>query len=462
MLFASSIFLYYFLPIFLAIYYVVPRSQRTLTIALASYIFYGWWRPDFVLLMLTSTLLDFWCGRSITNNREKGRPTLRYVVVSCVVNLGLLAYFKYANFGVDTLNSLLEASGQSPVSWTAVILPVGISFYTFQTLSYTVDLHRGHAQQVRSFKDFMAYVALFPQLVAGPIVRYNTIAEQLHERQHTLRKFGAGVLAFQAGLAKKVLIADVLAPTADAAFALSNPSTIDAWIGALAYTFQIYFDFSGYSDMAIGLGLMIGFRFPINFDQPYRSRSITEFWRRWHVSLSAFLRDYLYLPLGGNRKSPGRTYANLATVMLLGGLWHGAAWTFIAWGAYQGFWLIVERAAGKRSLYSKLPAPLEMAFTFILVILGWVLFRAEDLSSALSFWTSMVGLNGQADSFLVVGTLQLWALVVGSFIVWGCATTQSLVPRAPIWWQALLQVLFILSLLHIQYQQHVPFLYFQF
>lgn len=462
MLFASSVFLYYFLPLFLAVYYLAPKTQRTLVIALASYVFYGWWRPDFVLLMLGSTVVDYWCGRAIVRGKAEEKPVRRYLLVSCVVNLGLLAYFKYANFGVDTLNSMLVANGGEPIVWTSVILPVGISFYTFQTLSYSIDLYRGQATAVRDFRDFMAYVALFPQLVAGPIVRYNTVAEQLHERTHTLRKFSAGVLAFQAGLAKKVLIADVLAPVADAAFAMTDPAWQDAWVGALAYTFQIYFDFSGYSDMAIGLGLMIGFRFPINFDQPYRSHSITEFWRRWHISLSSFLRDYLYLPLGGNRKSPLRTYVNLATVMLLGGLWHGAAWTFVAWGAYQGFWLILERAAGKRPLYASLPAPITMAITFVLVMGGWVLFRAPSMEAAWMYWQSMCGLGSHGASSLAIGSMELWAFGVAAVVVWACPTTQQLVPRAPVWWQLALQVLFLAALLHIQFQQHVPFLYFQF
>ena len=311
MVFASGVFLYYFLPLFLALYYLSPRRVRTLVVALASYVFYGWWRPDFVLLMLLSTVVDYTCGERIVAERGRGRDPRRWVWLSVCLNLGLLGYFKYANFGVDTLNAILASAGHDGVEWTKVILPVGISFYTFQTLSYTVDIYRGHAQPVKSFTDFMCYVAMFPQLVAGPIVRYSSIADQLHGRTHTVGKFYRGVLAFQAGLIKKLLIADVLGDLADQAFSGDSLGLLDSWLGTGAYTLQIYFDFSGYSDMAIGLGLMIGFSLPANFNSPYHSRSITDFWRRWHISLSTFLRDYLYIPLGGNRLGPLRTYVNL-------------------------------------------------------------------------------------------------------------------------------------------------------
>lgn len=486
MIFASGLFLYCFLPVFLAAYYLTPNSFRSLTLALASYVFYGWWRPDFVLLMLISTVVDYIAGRGIVNGRQAGRGTRRWVVLSAVVNLGLLAYFKYANFGIDTLNATLVALGVDTVDWIEVVLPVGISFYTFQTLSYTIDVYRGDAPPVRNFRHFMCYVAMFPQLVAGPIVRYNTIAEQLHSRRHSLDKFFRGVLAFQVGLAKKILLADPLSSLADAAFATTVASsaegtaaslgtvslgtvslgtvslgTVDAWIGCLAYTLQIYFDFSGYSDMAIGLGLMVGFRLPINFDQPYRSASITEFWRRWHISLSSFLRDYLYIPLGGNRLGTARTYVNLSVTMLLGGLWHGAAWTFIIWGAYQGLWLVVERLAGKRPVYKRLPRAIRIAVTFVLVMIGWVFFRAESLPGALAYLGAMVGFSADA-AVLHVRPLHVLAAAAAVAVVWLAPTTQVLVERARTPWVVGLQFLFMLALLHLHYQDHVPFLYFQF
>ena len=466
MVFASGIFLYFFLPAFLALYYLAPKRWRSTIIAVASYLFYGWWRPDFVILMWISTVVDYTAGRQIVKVREKeGRETRRgkrWLLLSILTNLGLLAYFKYFNFGIDTLNAIFAEFDGPALSFAEIVLPVGISFYTFQTLSYTIDVYKGRAEQVRSFQDFMCYVALFPQLVAGPIVRYNTIADQLHSRTHTLSKFYRGVLAFQAGLVKKLLIADVLGELADAAFASSSLSPTYAWVGALAYTFQIYFDFSGYSDMAIGLGLMMGFRFPVNFNQPYRSISITDFWRRWHISLSSFLRDYLYVPLGGNRKGPIRTYINLSLTMLIGGLWHGANWTFIAWGAYQGFWLVVERLAGKKSLYAMTPKFLQIAITFVIVIFGWILFRAANITEAWHYMAAMFGFGAEHSEVLAVRPIHMLAALAGALVIWGFPTTQSLIYHAKARWALTLQVLFWGALFHLHFVSHVPFLYFQF
>ncbi len=462
MIFASAIFLYWFLPLFLAVYYLAPRRLRSAWITLGSFVFYGWWRPDFVLLMVASTLLDYTCGAKITQAHARGERGKAWVTLSCVANLGLLGYFKYANFGVETLNAALATLGYKQVAWTSVVLPVGISFYTFQTMSYTIDVYRKVAPPARNIVDFASFVSLFPQLVAGPIVRYNTVAEQLVERTHTLSKFWRGVLYFQAGLAKKVLIADFVAPLANDAFESGGLGVLDAWIGTVAYTFQIYFDFSGYSDMAIGLGLMLGFAFPINFDQPYHSRSITEFWRRWHISLSTFLRDYLYIPLGGNRLGPVRTYVNLAATMLLGGLWHGAAWTFIAWGAYQGFWLIVERLSGKSSLYSWAPKPAQIAITFVLAMFGWVLFRATSMSGALDHMAAMLGAAGVSERTLTVLPIHWAALALAAIVAWGFPTTQERVHRASAGWVLALQPIFLLALVQLHYENDVPFLYFQF
>ena len=462
MVFSSPIFLYWFLPAFLLLYYASPRTWKSLTLTLASYVFYGWWRPDFVILMLISTVVDFGCGRAIAAAQQRGSMGRGWLVLSVLVNLGLLGYFKYANFGVETFNGLLEAWGLAPVAWSAVILPVGISFYTFQTMSYTIDVYRKVAQPQRRLVDFMSYVAMFPQLVAGPIVRYNTIADQLVSREHTQAKFYQGVLAFQCGLAKKVLIADPLGGLANHAFAADALSAGDGWLGLLAYTLQIYFDFSGYSDMAIGLGLMLGFRFPINFDSPYKSIGITDFWRRWHVSLSTWLRDYLYVPLGGNRKGPIRTYFNLVTVMVIGGLWHGANWTFLAWGAYQGLWLILERLVGRRAFYAWAPRPLQVGLTFVIVMIGWVFFKASDLPAAIDYLGFLVGVGGENVSPLRIGQLSILALVVGTLIAWFMPNSQRLLGRAPRWWVLLLQFLFLIALLQLHFHDHVPFLYYQF
>ena len=463
MVFASGVFLYYFLPLFLAAYYLTPKGWKSVVIAVASYVFYGWWRPDFVILMWISTVLDYSCGKRIVAARASGGRGKAWVVLSVLVNLGLLGYFKYFNFGVDTLNYLLEPYGWVPMDVARVVLPVGISFYTFQTLSYTVDVYRGSAKPVKSFGDFMCYVAMFPQLVAGPIVRYNTIAEQLHERTHTLDKFYRGVLCFQAGLAKKILIADVLGGLVEQAFDGRALSVGESWFAGLAFTVQLYFDFSGYSDMAIGLGLMMGFRLPVNFDRPLTSKSITELWRRWHISLSSFLRDYLYIPLGGNQKGRARTYLNLWLTMVIGGLWHGAAWTYVVWGIWHGSWLAIERLAGKRSLYSRAPAFVQVALTMVLIVVGFVVFRANDLPSAARFVGSMFGIaDASVLGALTLRPVHFLALGVGVVLVYAFPTTQALVQRARLAWVLPLQLLFLIALAHLHHEDQVPFLYFQF
>jgi alginate O-acetyltransferase complex protein AlgI len=464
MLFVDAVFLYYFLPLFLALYFLAPRGAKEIVLTLASYVFYGWWRPDFVLLMVFSTLVDYSCGRAIGRSQAEDRSGKKFVVLSCCVNLGLLAYFKYANFGIESLNAILVQMGATEVAWTSVILPVGISFYTFQTLSYTVDVYRRDAEPVRSFSHFACYVAMFPQLIAGPIVRYRSVAEQLHSRTHTWAKVATGLVIFQAGLVKKVLLADLFGRIADAGFASSGQSMLEAWAAAVAYTFQIYFDFSGYSDMAIGLGLIMGFRFPINFDRPYTSKSITEFWRRWHISLSSFLRDYLYIPLGGNKKGPVRTYVNLGLTMLLGGLWHGAAWTFIAWGVYQGAWLVFERLCGRKTLYASLPSALQNGITFIIVVCGWVLFRAETLGSAARMLRSMfTPHHGWGfDVLQSFDSIERVAFVVAPIVIWGFSTTQEHARRLRGWWVATITVLFFVAISMLHSSDNVPFLYFQF
>ena len=369
MVFTTYLFVFYFLPLVLVFYYALDGLSRqagasdgrtclvlNTLLVLASYIFYGWWNPWFIFLMLGITVVNYVCGRIIGLPGISRRLSFWVVTCAIVVSLGTLGFFKYFLFFEANLNQVLAWFGAGTVRVLAITLPIGISFYTFHALSYTIDVYRGTAPPVRSFIDFACYIALFPQLVAGPIIRYNTVADQLVSRSHTWEKFASGVTLFILGFAKKILLANPMGRVADAAFDAQSLSTPDAWFGALAYAFQIYFDFSGYSDMAIGLGRMIGFEFLKNFDSPYKAESITDFWRRWHISLSTFLRDYLYIPLGGNRKGPRRTYVNLILVMLLGGLWHGANWTFVAWGAYHGILLAFERFRGKRSAYRTMAA----------------------------------------------------------------------------------------------------------
>jgi alginate O-acetyltransferase complex protein AlgI len=466
MVFTSYIFIFYFLPLVLALYYLVP-FRRNLLLLCASYIFYGWWNPWFVLLMLFSTGVDFWCGRVIADAAGDSRRRVAALVTSIVSNLGLLGFFKYFMFIQGNLNVILEAAGMPASPVINIILPIGISFYSFQSLSYTVDVYRGQSPPVHSFLDFACYVSLFPQLIAGPIVRYNTVAAQIVHRSHTLERFSSGVALFMVGLSKKILLANAIGGVADAVFAAESRYMVDAWFGATAFAFQIYFDFSAYSDMAIGLGRMFGFEFPRNFNAPYLADSITEFWRRWHISLSTFLRDYLYIPLGGNRGSARRTYVNLALVMLLGGLWHGANWVFVAWGAYHGLLLIAERWLGKRSLYGALPYSLKVVITFVLVLFSWVLFRSATLGESIHFFSDMFGLTGVNASSALLGAS---IYTVENFVAMGACVFFAWMPLQSFDWVEKLSwakigtliVLFALALAVMFEQSFNPFLYFQF
>ncbi len=482
MVFSSHIFVFYFLPIALALYYVCPQRWRQLLLALLSYIFYGWANPWFVFLMLFSTLVDYVCGKFIVGQwvlpwyagaepAGEGLPSARQrklaVAASIVTNLALLGCFKYLGFAQTNLNYILQWFGHDALRVYQVTLPVGISFYTFQSMSYSIDLYRGDARPARDLLDFACYVALFPQLVAGPIVRYRDLAEQLRSRSHTVHKFSRGILFFALGMAKKVLLANPMGQVADAAFGAGDLLWHDAWTGVCAYAFQIYFDFSGYSDMAIGLGLMLGFEFKRNFNLPYISQSITEFWRRWHISLSTWLRDYLYIPLGGNRRGLRRTYLNLAIVMLLGGLWHGAEWTFVIWGGVHGLLLALERWNGKEPLYRRFPAAVRAIATFAIVLVTWVFFRAESLPQALAYLASMFGLREAGPTASLVGSVlyqpQFLVIFAACFLIhllrldtWDIA--QNLRPAK----LALAGAAVTASIAVMFTQSYNPFLYFRF
>jgi alginate O-acetyltransferase complex protein AlgI len=466
MVFTSHIFLFYFLPTVLLIYYLVP-GRRNLFLLLASYAFYGWWRPWFVCLMLAVTLINYLAGVVIAESEPRSPRARGALTLAVVGSLSLLGFFKYFMFAEENLNRLLACLEMGTLPVVEILLPVGISFYIFQSLSYTADVYRRVSPPVRSFWDFACYVSLFPQLIAGPIVRYNTIADQLVERRHTLDKFGSGTALFILGFAKKIMLANPMGEMADAVFAAEAPCAPDAWMGVTAYALQIYFDFSGYSDMAIGLGRMVGFEFPRNFDAPYRSVSITDFWRRWHISLSTFLRDYLYIPLGGNRKGTRRLYANLAIVMLLGGLWHGANWTFIAWGAFHGTLLIVERFIGKQSLYAFAPRPIQIAVTFALVLISWVFFRSNTIADAFGFLGAMFGLGSTSPASLLLaaelytpGRMVMMGLC--AVLVFGRWQAFEWVDRLSYIRCVLLLVLLVVSIMTMFTQAFNPFLYFQF
>ncbi|HVS03005.1 MAG TPA: MBOAT family O-acyltransferase [Thermoanaerobaculia bacterium] len=482
MVFSSHLFVFYFLPAALALYYLLPRRGRHLGLTALSYLFYGWANPAFTVLMATSTVIDYLCGLVIGGAAAAQQPPQPLpagggrnrrqrvaLVVSVVSNLSLLGFFKYFNFAVDSYNELAALLGLGAWQLDTVLrvaLPLGISFYTFQSMSYTIDLYYGRAAALRSFVDFACYVSLFPQLVAGPIIRFREIAEQLEQRTHTLAKFARGVAILCLGMTKKVLLADPCGRIADAAFGAAAQQQLDAWWGVIAYSFQIYFDFSGYSDMAIGLGLMLGFVFPKNFASPYRAASLSEFWQRWHISLSTWLRDYLYIPLGGNRRGPRRTDVNLMLVMLLGGLWHGAGWNFVVWGGIHGGWLALERALGRQAIYSGLPRLIRVALTYLVVLVSWVFFRAPDLSSALNYLGSMAGLGGGARAALLSGILYrpFDLLVVGlaALVVWGGVETADWTQRLTRWKAAAALGLFVLALVMLETQGYSPFIYFIF
>ncbi|MBD5137832.1 MAG: MBOAT family protein [Ruminococcus sp.] len=427
MVFSSLTFLYYFLPIILIVYIFLPNTAvvplprgrklvipaRNLLILLSGFFFYAWGEPFYVVIMLFSTLIDYTAGRLMAKFDDSPAKRRACLIVSVCMNVGLLAVFKYSDFLIDTINGIFRANITNPVilankaindvysfglSESRVALPIGISFYTFQSMSYTIDLYLRNIKVQKSFVSFSSYVTLFPQIVAGPIVRYEDVAAELDERTVNINKISEGICKFVKGLAKKVLLANNIGIiwTQIKAMDYGEISAATAWIGILAFTFQIYFDFSGYSDMAVGLGKMLGFNFPKNFDHPYLSKSVSEFWRRWHITLGTWFREYVYIPLGGNRKGKGKTIRNLLIVWGLTGLWHGASWNFILWGLYFGVLIVIERL-GWGNVLKKLPAAVSMLYTFLIAVFGWVLFDTDTLADAGRFIKAMLGANGLGD-----------------------------------------------------------------
>jgi alginate O-acetyltransferase complex protein AlgI len=384
MVFSSVTFLFYFLPLFLLAYLSLPF--RNLTLLLASLFFYAWGELEFVGLLVGSVALNYLAGLAISREGPRRRAAL---VAGIAANLLLLGIFKYAGFVAELLAPWLPGS-QTP----SIHFPIGVSFFTFQAMSYLVDVYRRHATAERNPLTLGTYIAMFPQLIAGPIVRFHSIQAQLHARTHDLRKFERGVRYFVIGLGQKMLIANTLATPADSIFSLpaADLTASVGWLGSICYTLQIYYDFAGYSNMAIGLGFMLGFQLPKNFDHPYISQSITEFWRRWHITLSTWFRDYLYIPLGGNRRGALRTYGNLLIVFLLCGLWHGAAWSFVVWGLYHGLFLVIERV-GLANAIGRIWRPLRHLYVLFVVNIGFVIFRADSLAYAAEYLRAMAGLG---------------------------------------------------------------------
>lgn len=468
MLFSSIVFLFTFLPAVMILYYLLPVRFRNVILLLASLVFYAWGESVYLFLMLLSILFNYFSGLDIARNLQDKRAAKRSLVFNLIINLAVLGFFKYEGFVLDTLNGILPVH----ISYHALPLPIGISFYTFQILSYIIDVYRGNVKVQTNLPNFALYVTMFPQLIAGPIVQYADVDEQLASREVSRTKFGEGSMYFIRGLAKKVLLANTsgMIFTEVSGLAKGNIAVVTAWLGAFAYMFQIYFDFSGYSDMAIGLGKMFGFEFNMNFNYPYVSKSITEFWRRWHISLSSWFRDYVYIPLGGNRVSKIKHIRNLLIVWFLTGLWHGAAWNFVAWGLYYGVILIIEKYLLSPVL-DRLPDVVRHIYSIVLVVIGWVLFFSSSFGQAADYIRVMfgAGAHGFADResmYLLTSNLILWLILIfGSTPLvhfryehmlrskkWNTTIINSVVYAA----------LFIVCIAYLVTETYNPFLYFRF
>lgn len=479
MLFSSPLFVFLFLPIVLGGYFLVPAMLRNLLLVIASLLFYAWGEGTYAIIMILSMSLNYGFGILIHEFRYQAKWTL---AVAITVNLGMLAFFKYSVFLVQNIGMLLAPLGIKVGPIDSVHLPLGISFFTFHSISYLIDIYRKDAPAQKNPLDLALYISFFPQLIAGPIVRYHDIADQLRKRMVLAEDFAIGIRRFIIGLAKKVLIANTLAIPADQIFSLPSEhlSTSLAWLGILCYTLQIYFDFSGYSDMAIGLARMFGFRFLENFNYPYISKSIQEFWRRWHISLSNWFRDYLYIPLGGNRVRPWRVYINLVIVFFLCGLWHGASWNFVIWGMLHGVFLVLERI-GLGQLLERKVGLVRHAYALFVVLVGWVFFRSDTLSGALFYLRAMAGLGAAGDRQYHIGIylnnevlLVLMLAIVGATPItkllqqWGQAPTRRLnqklfvAANASLFKMGYLLCIFLASMSYLAAGTYNPFIYFRF
>ena len=472
MVFSSNVFLIYFLPIFLIFYFISPKKWRNVVLLLFSLVFYAYGAPDFILLLVGSCVANFYLVKLMHNSENKLTKKL-YCAAAIIISLGLLIYYKYANFFIDNINILLEAFGAHAITFAKVLLPIGISFFTFQSITYVIDTYRGNNQPMERLHDYVLYIMMFPQLIAGPIVRYCDIEQEIRHRDYDWGEALQGFYRFIIGLSKKVLISDVIGIQVDKMLAgdIALFDTATAWITIVGYTMQLYFDFSGYSDMAIGLGKIMGFHFPENFDNPYNSRSITEFWRRWHMTLGAFMRNYLYIPLGGNRCSKSRMYFNLWIVFLLSGFWHGANWNFLIWGAYHGIWLVLERM-GLKKFYDKIGKIPSVLITFLLAVIGWVFFRIENFNDAITFISRMF-----AFDFNIIATVYdkqfFFTLIVALVFSFICLlpfgkkihdfvfyTNYNKTQNIIVWLIAVIVLLFCLGALNVA--GFSPFIYFRF
>ncbi len=471
MVFSSIPFLFRFLPVFMILYFVAPRRMRNIILFLGSLIFYAWGEPVYVLLMLFSTFSDYLHGCLIgaCKNRNVARGLL---ISSIVINLGILGFFKYSDFLIGTVNQLLGCN----IPLLNLPLPIGISFYTFQTMSYTIDCYRGEVKIQKNILDFGVYVVMFPQLIAGPIVKYRDVQEQLHERKTDIADINYGCRRFIVGLAKKVLLANNLGLlwTEISGAGPETTTVLGAWLGVLAFAFQIYFDFSGYSDMAIGLGAILGFHFPENFNYPYMAASITDFWRRWHISLSSWFKEYVYVPLGGNRRGLPRQLLNILIVWMLTGIWHGAGWNFLLWGLWFALWLILEKLVLLR-IFKALPRMVGRLYTWLIVLVSWVLFAVESGSGAFAYLRIMfgqtaAGLYNDGTLFILLeyGVLLIIAAVAATPLVHRVtermyrAAQGGMMAVRRVLEKLLLSLLLLASIAYVVEASYNPFLYFRF
>ena len=469
MLFSSILFLFYFLPIVIAVYFIVPakfNKARNIILLIASLFFYSWGEPVYVFLMIYSSVFNYVMAQQIEKEVSHGRKGNADLIFTVVVNLFILGFFKYYGFLMETINGILGTN----IHYTKLALPIGISFYTFQALSYIFDVHKKTVPAQHRFLNFALYLSLFPQLIAGPIVKYRDISEQLERRSTSIDKFGQGTVRFIFGLGKKVLLANNFGALYEEITAYgsgSQATVLTFWIGALAYTLQIYFDFSGYSDMAIGLGKIFGFDFLENFNYPYISRSITDFWRRWHISLSSWFRDYVYIPLGGSFVDKKRRHIfNLMVVWALTGLWHGAAWNFVFWGMYYGIILIIEKYL-LENILQKLPGPVLHIYTLLIVMVGWIFFSSPGLGAALHYLSVMFGFG--AHGFADMTTLY-HLRTSGILLLFGCIVStpypieyfRKFITRHAIIAMLLVFGILLLSTANLVYNAYNPFLYFRF
>lgn len=464
MVFSSLIFMFVYLPVVLAVYYLVPMRLRNIWLFIVNLVFYGWGEPVYILLMVFSVTLNYAGGILVDRYRADDRKARRILILTIVLNLALLCFFKYYDLLASTLN-LLPAV-QLPA--LALSLPIGISFYTFQNMSYAIDVYRGDARVQKNYVRFGMFVALFPQLIAGPIVRYKDIEDQLDSRAADIGRFSSGVRRFVLGLAKKVLLADTVSALWDlyAAAPAASLTVLGSWLGIAAFTLQLYFDFSGYSDMAIGLGRMLGFELPENFNYPYISKSVTEFWRRWHISLSTWFRDYVYIPLGGNRRGLPRQLLNICIVWGLTGLWHGASWTFLLWGLYYAVFLVLEKVFLLRFM-QHWPAVLRHLYTMLVVIIGWVFFRLDTVGAAAAYISAMFGGGAGLFSPTDLYYLGSYGITLACGILFSTPAAKKVFTALPhtarnVAAPVLIAAALLLSTAYLVNSTYNPFLYFRF